>query len=98
MPRRGFSCVFLLALTGCMEGTKPEKDRLERTLYSRLGGEAGITKVVDDFVDAVVKNDKYPPKLKDHFKRPDVSVLKRKPVDQIGQATGGPAEGTPART
>ncbi len=96
MPRRCILCVFLTSVTGCMEGNKPEKERQERevSLYERLGKEAGITKVVDDFVEAVVKNDKYPPKLKDHFKRPEVAVLKKKLVDQIGQATGGPQKYT----
>jgi hemoglobin len=91
MPRY-YLCLLLVPLTGCMEGTKPEKERQqrERSLYERLGKEAGLTKIVDDFVEAVVKNDKYPPKLKDHFKRPDVAILKKKLVDQIGQATGGP--------
>jgi hemoglobin len=96
MPRRGLLCLLLASVAGCMEGTKPEKERQERevSLYERLGKEAGIAKVVDDFVEAVVKNAKYPPNLKDHFKRPDVAVLKRKLVDQIGEATGGPQKYT----
>jgi hemoglobin len=74
-----------------MEGNKDPKHRLERvSLYDRLGKEEGITKVVDDFVAAVIANDEYPPKLKEHFKRADVAVLKKKLVDQIGEATGGP--------
>jgi hemoglobin len=96
MPRRCVLCLVLVFVAGCMEGNKPEKERQERevSLYERLGKEPGITKVVDDFVESVVKNAKYPPKLKDHFKRADVAVLKRKLVDQIGEATGGPQKYT----
>ena len=95
MIRRCVLCLLLTTLVGCMEGHKAEKDRQERLkLYDRLGKEEGITKVVDDFVAAVGANDKYPPKLKEHFKRPDVAGLKKKLVDQIGQATGGPQKYT----
>jgi hemoglobin len=89
-------CLFLASAAGCMEGVKAENKRQERVplLYDRLGKEAGIAKVVDDFVAAVIANDEYPPKLKDHFMRADVAVLKRKLVDQIGQATGGPQKYT----
>jgi hemoglobin len=94
----------LVGLAGCMEGQKPTplarttattgalKDTVQAvpSLYKRLGGHTAIEKVVDDFVDAVVADDKIRPEHKKHFKEGDVAVLKRKLVDQIGEATGGP--------
>ena len=96
MTRR---CVFCLALTlivGCMEGDKDKTKRLEREvpLYERLGKEVGIKKVVDDFVVAVVANDHYRPQHKKHFMEGDVAGLKKKLVEQIGEATGGPQKYT----
>jgi hemoglobin len=94
----------LLTLVGCMEGQKPTpltrtsptagvlKDTVKAapTLYRRLGGRTAIEKVVDDFVDNVVADDKIRPEHKKHFQEGDVAGLKRKLVDQIGAATGGP--------
>jgi hemoglobin len=95
----------LLVLAGCMEDKKPTPlarlapppDPLKETvhpaaptLYRRLGGHTAIEKVVDDFVDAVVADDKIRPQHKKHFKEGDVVALKRKLVDQVGEATGGP--------
>jgi hemoglobin len=78
-----------LFLVGCMETPKPTP--LGRTsLYDRLGGEAGITKVVDDFVASVMASDKIRARHKEHFQKGDVAGLKRKLIDQIGEATGGP--------
>ncbi len=94
MTRRCVLFLLLAFFAGCMEGTKDDKKRLEHLLYDRLGGNKGITKVVDDFVAAVIANDKYPQKLKEHFKRPDVGLLKKKLVDQLGEATGGPEKYT----
>jgi hemoglobin len=94
----------LLGLAGCMEGHKPTP--LTRTaptagalkgtvqsvpsLYTRLGGRTAIEKVVADFVDAVVADDKIRPEHKKHFQEGDVAGLKRRLADQIGEATGGP--------
>jgi hemoglobin len=94
----------LLGLAGCMEGQKPTplartgptapalKDTVQTvpSLYKRLGGHTAVEKVVDDFVDAVVADDKIRPGHKKHFMEGDVAGLKRKLVEQIGEATGGP--------
>jgi hemoglobin len=83
-----------------MEGDKKKDERLPRapakssSLYERLGGEDGIKKVVDDFVVAVMENDKIRDVHKTHFKQGDVAGLKKKLVDQIGAATGGPQKYT----
>ncbi len=96
--------LLLLALAGCMEGQKPTPlarvtplsaepkaaARPAPSLYTRLGGHTAIEKVVDDFVDAVLADAKIRPEHKKHFKEGDIAALKRKLVDQVGEATGGP--------
>jgi hemoglobin len=85
--------LFLTALlTGCSEGHKPEPTR--RPLYERLGGEKAIAKVVDDFVANVVADPKIKQRHKEHFEKGDVAGLKKKLIDQIGEATGGPQKYT----
>lgn len=93
--------VSLLLVAGCMEGQKPTP--LSRTappagsttkpspsLYKRLGGEAAVAKVVDDFVANVMADDQIRAVHKKHFKEGDVAALKRKLVDQVCEAAGGP--------
>jgi hemoglobin len=60
------------------------------SLYQRLGGEKGITRIVDDFVANVVADPLIREAHKRHFRDGDVEGLKRKLIDQFGQATGGP--------
>jgi len=91
MSRRLFFLAVLL-LAGCMEAGKPSP--LKRSLYDRLGGEKGITKVVDDFVANVAADPDIKEKHKRHFQEGDVAALKKKLIDQIGQATGGPQKYT----
>jgi hemoglobin len=93
-----------LSLTGCMEGTKPvgkspptsapASTPTTRSLYERLGGEPAIVKVVNDFVANVVADPDIKDKHKKHFMEGDVAGLKKKLVDQIGEATGGPQKYT----
>jgi hemoglobin len=96
MARHILIALLLVPLAGCMEGDKKKDERLPRvpakpsSLYERLGGEDGIKKVVDDFVVAVIDNDRIRDVHKTHFKQGDVAALKKKLVDQIGAATGGP--------
>ena len=96
MARHLLFALLLVPLAGCMEGDKKKDERLPRvpakpsTLYDRLGGEEGIKKVVDDFVAAVTKNDIIRDVHKSHFEQGDVAGLKKKLVDQLGAATGGP--------
>jgi hemoglobin len=77
-------------LTGCMEGTKSSPAKRPVPLYDRLGGEKGIVSVVNDFVANVVADPNIKEKHKKHFMEGDVAGLKKKLVDQIGEATGGP--------
>jgi hemoglobin len=72
----------------------PEKSPAEPpakpSLYERLGKEPAIVKVVDDFVANVAADPDIKDKHKKHFQEGDVAGLKKKLVDQVGQATGGP--------
>jgi hemoglobin len=99
--RRLLPLLLVISLTGCMEGTKPtpvkrvsDKEQSAKSLYDRLGGEKAIAKVVDDLVANVMADESYRPALKKHFKEGDVAGLKKKLVDQIGEATGGPQKYT----
>lgn len=94
LPR--FALVFLF-VAGCAEGTKPTPlPRVgdKSTLYARMGGEAGIKKIVDDLVTEVVASDKYRPEHKKHFQEGDVAGLKKKLFEQFGQEAGGPQKYT----
>jgi len=90
MIRRILPCVLLLTLAGCMEGQKPNPLPRTPSLYVRLGGEPGIKAVVDDLVINVVASDKIRPQHKSPFQQGDVAGLKRKLIDQISEASGGP--------
>jgi hemoglobin len=83
----------LLVLTGCSEGQKANPAK-RPSLYDRLGGENALVKVVDDFVANVVADPKIRPVHKEHFLKGDVPSLKKKLVDQIGEAAGGPQKYT----
>ena len=61
------------------------------SLYDRLGGEAAITAVVDDFVGRCAGDSR----INGKFARTDVPRLKSMLVDQVSAATGGPSS-TPA--
>jgi hemoglobin len=64
------------------------------SLYETLGKQGGIVQIVDDFVAFVIADDDIRDVHKKHFKEGDVAGLKKKLVDQIGQATGGPQKYT----
>jgi len=57
------------------------------SLYDRLGGDAAIGAVVDDFVARCASDDR----INKKFARSDIPRLKKMLVDQVSEATGGPA-------
>src|SRR6185437_7840210 len=68
----------------------------KNTLWERLGGEKGVSKIVDDFVNAVVAD----PKV-DFFRHgkikpeaDEIAKMKREMVEQVSQASGGPLKYT----
>ena len=56
------------------------------SLYERLGGKAGITAVIDDFVGRCAGD----ARINGKFARTDIARLKANLVDQVCEATGGP--------
>jgi hemoglobin len=61
---------------------------MDRSLYSRLGGRAAITAVVDNFVTNVAKDNR----INKFFAGADIPRLKRLLVQQICQGSGGPCK------
>jgi hemoglobin len=59
---------------------------VQGSLYERLGGQAAIESVIDDFVARCAGDDR----INKKFVRSDVPRLKRMLVDQVCEATGGP--------
>ena len=57
-------------------------------LYQTLGEKPGITRLMDDFVNRVVKD----PRIGDHFKDVKPAALKESLTDQICQLSGGPCK------
>jgi hemoglobin len=88
---------FSLALAGCGDDDDDSASDTtaapapaggtELVLYERLGGNAAITAVVEDFVTNQVAPD---PRINSFFANTDLTRLKALLVEQIGEATGGP--------
>ena len=57
-------------------------------LYQALGEKPGITRLMDDFVNRVVKD----PRIGGHFKDVKHAALKESLTDQICQLSGGPCK------
>jgi len=57
------------------------------SLYDRLGGGSAVTAVVDDFVARCAADDR----INKKFARTDIPRLQKMLVDQVTEATGGPA-------
>ena len=57
-------------------------------LYQALGEKPGITRLMDNFVDRVVKD----PRIGSHFKDVKPAALKESLTDQICQISGGPCK------
>jgi hemoglobin len=68
----------------------------KKTLWDRLGGEPGVTKIVDDFVDLAAPDPKIDFFRRGKYKPTDAEVakMKREIIQQISQATGGPLKYT----
>lgn len=98
MNARDLLVGLVLALSaGCVEGRKPtplQRQPVGPSLYERLGGGPAVTKVVDDFVVIVAADPNIKEQHRKHIMEGDVAGLKKKLVDQIGEATGGPQKYT----
>jgi len=68
---------------------------MKTSLYERLGGRPGITRLVDDTVDAHMKNPAINARFLPLLKEPDrVEKIKQHTVDFFSAGSGGPAEYT----
>jgi hemoglobin len=74
--------IALAALSGPASAQMP----FQKSLYERLGGQAAIVAVVDDFVGNVAKDRR----INRYFAKANVPRLKAKLVEQICAGTGGP--------
>ena len=83
--------VTLLTATGFAEQATTKK-----SLYERIGGEAALTKVVDDFVAKAAANPKVNFSRNGQFALSDAAVktLKMHLVNFLGSAFGGPQKYT----
>ena len=80
------------------EKGKKDKDKpvttreTEKTLWGRLGGEAGATKIIDDFVNAAAPDPKVDFFRHGKYKLDAAAVakMKREIVEQVSEAAGGP--------
>ena len=66
----------------------------EKSLYERLGGEAAITAVVDDFTARAAADPKVNFLRDGKYAKVDVAKLKQHLVNMVGSATGGPQKYT----
>lgn len=69
-------------LLGAQAQTMPAAD----SLYRSLGEKAGIARLMDNFVDRLVKN----VRIGSHFKNANLQNLKASLTDQVCQVSGGP--------
>lgn len=74
-------CFSLLSNTAQAADTKDE-------LFQALGGQAGLTKIVDDFLPLVLADDR----IKSFFTKVDQVKLKAMLVDQFCELAGGPCK------
>jgi hemoglobin len=72
------------------EAAPPMAAAPQKSLYERLGGEASIKAVVDEFVATVGADSR----INQYFANADLDRLKGHLVNQIGQASGGPQQYT----
>jgi hemoglobin len=78
----------VLLISGCT--SMSDRQMADKSLYERLGGKAGITAVVDDFVARVAADNR----INGFFAKTDIPRLKSMLVDQICEASGGPCKYT----
>ena len=77
-----------MTVLGCISFTSLAAAQMpaQKPLYERLGGQAAIVAVVDDFVGNAAKDRR----INRYFAKADVPRLKARLVEQICQGNGGP--------
>jgi hemoglobin len=78
--------VLLVVVAGCAETTDAAAPVLRATLYQRLGGQAGVVALVEEFVGNVGGD----ARINGFFAKRDVRRVKAFLTEQLCQAAGGP--------
>lgn len=86
---KGFAAALLLAAAFAAQASAQET-MAKKSLYERLGGEAAISAVVDDFAGRVLKDEK----INKKFAKSDAPRLLYHLKQQVCAATGGPCKYT----
>jgi len=81
-PRRFLQAVFVMAFFGLMISGQASA----ATLYDDLGGHSGLTAIINDTIDAAVKD----PRTADKLDNINIPRLKERIVAQICELAGGP--------
>lgn len=64
---------------------------MSKTLFERLGGTEGITKIVDDVIDTHMKNPAVNVRFLPYLETPEkLAVIKKHSVDFFSAGSGGP--------
>lgn len=98
--RRSHRIVFValaMALAICLWAPAlPAQEKMEKSLYDRLGGVYAIATVVDDFIDRVLVNDilNANPAVSEARERVPRAGLKYRVTELVCQTTGGPCKYT----
>ncbi len=86
----GLVCSSLLPLPTLAQSTPPATTTAPAGLYQALGETAGITRLMDDFVNRLITD----PRIGSHFKDAKPQPLKDSLTRQICQLSGGPCQYT----
>jgi len=78
---RRFVLLFCLLLNACA-GQMPEED----SLYRQLGGEPGVTRIVEGMLLRIAAD----PRIVEHFQDIDIQRLRDKLIEQFCVEAGGP--------
>lgn len=66
---------------------------MQKTLFERLGGQAGISMLVDDTVDTHMKNPAINARFLPYMQQPErLAQIKQHTVDFFSAGSGGPAQ------
>jgi truncated hemoglobin YjbI len=95
MTRRAFTLLSVTLLAGCLEQPKPNALPRTQSLYTRLGGEGKLAEIVERFAVKVTRSPEVSGPIKQAFAEPGGEAVKRKLVEQLGAALGGPYEARP---
>lgn len=88
-----FTVIFIIsAFASVLQAQKSPKIE-EASLFQRLGGTEGITKIVDDIVEAHMNNPAIQAKFLPYKEQPKrLAIIKQHTVDFFSAGSGGPAK------